>query len=342
MARASERDRDMTTKLRACRPQALAKLPSPAKATAATPPWGLTRQITDDTPEELARLPQNDSGRPDPRHVDGGNPSALRSSTSSDPRAETGVRSHRDRPWCVGVALRSFSPARHGHSPGRIRDDEACQRQKPRRSGPRRRDRRYGRGVQAATSGPASWASMTTGTPSSTSPAVSRPAPARLSRPSCETRSRHRDRCSPSASTTAATPRRPAWSIPDVPATFTKFPAALAGPFDASRSPARHRLGGRARRRHRPARRPRRRSRRLGPRRRAHRRPGHQRPAAPVRGRRPVLPGQVPPGLRPARPVDRHPRRIVRPRRPRPRMLSSTARRCRTPGPATSSSASPG
>ncbi len=55
-------------------------------------------------------------------------------------------------------------------------------------------------------------------------------------------------------------------AVPDVPATFTKFPASLAGPFDDIEivGDAR-RLGGRARRRHRPPRRPRRRGRRAGP-----------------------------------------------------------------------------
>ena len=124
-----------------------------------------------------------------------------------------------------------------------------------------------------------------------------RPGPDRSSRAELrQPGARDPGRCSPSASTTAATPRSRAWTLPEVPATFTKFPASLAGPFDDIEHRRRHRrLGGRARRRHRPPRRPRRRGRRLDPRRRAHRRPGHQRPHAPVRRRRAVLPRQVAP-----------------------------------------------
>ena len=90
------------------------------------------------------------------------------------------------------------------------------------------------------------------------------------------------------------------------------------------------RLGGRARRRHRPRRRPRRRGRRLVARRRPHRRPGHQRPAPPVRRRRPVLPRQVPPRLRTDRPLDRHTRRAATTPTTSPSAARSTARRCRT------------
>ena len=43
-----------------------------------------------------------------------------------------------------------------------------------------------------------------------TSPPPSPPAPARSSRPTCVARCRRPDRCSPSGSTTAATPRSPA------------------------------------------------------------------------------------------------------------------------------------
>ena len=93
-------------------------------------------------------------------------------------------------------------------------------------------------------------------------------------------------------------------ALPEVPATFTKYPASLGGPVRRHRDRGRQRrLGGGAGRRDRPARRPRRRGRRVEPRRRAHRRPGHQRPEAPVRGRRPVLARQVAPRLRPDGPV---------------------------------------
>ena len=65
--------------------------------------------------------------------------------------------------------------------------------------------------------------------------------------------------------------------LPTVPATFTKFPSSLTGPFDDVEIPnGTVRLGGRARRRHRPSRRSGRRGRRVGPRRRPHGRPGHQ------------------------------------------------------------------
>ena len=39
-------------------------------------------------------------------------------------------------------------------------------------------------------------------------------------------------RCSPSASTTPATPPSPAWTCPPCPAVFTKYPASLGGPFE--------------------------------------------------------------------------------------------------------------
>ena len=65
-------------------------------------------------------------------------------------------------------------------------------------------------------------------------------------------------------------------AVPDVPATFTKFPASPHRPVRRRRARRRDgRLGGRARRGDRHAGRPRRRGRRLGARRRAHRRPGH-------------------------------------------------------------------
>ena len=111
--------------------------------------------------------------------------------------------------------------------------------------------------------------------------------------------------------------------VPTVPATFTKFPRQ---PERAVQRRRRSSDGtadwevelvaviGRQRRR-------RRRGRRVGARRRAHRRPGHQRPDAPVRRRRAVLPRQVPAGLRPDRAVGRHARRVRRSRRPRARLL---------------------
>ena len=94
---------------------------------------------------------------------------------------------------------------------------------------------------------------------------ASPPARRRSSRPSSAARCPRRARCSPSGSTTGATPRSRAWPCPTVPATFTKFPASLAGPFDDIEIVGAHRrLGGRARRRHRHPRRPRRRGRRAG------------------------------------------------------------------------------
>ena len=74
------------------------------------------------------------------------------------------------------------------------------------------------------------------------------------------------------------------------PATFTKFPASLPGPFDDVELAGRdRRLGGRARRRDRHPRRPGGRGRRLVARRRADGRPGHLGAHRPVRGRQPVL-----------------------------------------------------
>ena len=76
----------------------------------------------------------------------------------------------------------------------------------------------------------------------------------RSSRPTSAARCPRRGRCSPSGSTTAATPRSRAWPCPTVPATFTKFPASLAGPFDDIEIVGDdRRLGGRARRGHRHA-----------------------------------------------------------------------------------------
>ena len=129
-------------------------------------------------------------------------------------------------------------------------------------------------------------------------------------------------RSSPSASTTGATPRSPGMAVPEVPATFTKFPASLRGPVRRRRDRRRHRrLGGRAGRGHRRASRPGRRGRCLVARGRADRRPGHQRPHAAVRGGHAVLAGQVPTRLRPDGTVAGHPRRGRRPRRPRARLL---------------------
>ena len=53
-------------------------------------------------------------------------------------------------------------------------------------------------------------------------------------------------RCSPSASTTGATPRSRAWPSPTVPATFTKFPASLGGPVRRRRARRRHASTGRS------------------------------------------------------------------------------------------------
>ena len=112
-------------------------------------------------------------------------------------------------------------------------------------------------------------------------------------------------------------------ALPAVPATFTKFPASLGGPFDDIEIVGiERRLGGRARRRHRPRaptgwRRP---------------TPGPTSPASPSARTSataalqfaagvPVLPRQVTPRLRPDGAVGRHPRRGARPRRSRPRLL---------------------
>ena len=133
------------------------------------------------------------------------------------------------------------------------------------------------------------------------------PAPGRSSRPTSATPCPRRARSSPSASTTASHAEESGMAVPAVPATFTKFPASLAGPFDDVE------IVGRAVDWEvelvavdRPPRRPRRGGRRLVARRRGHRRAGHQRPPPPVRRRRPVLPRQVPPRLRPDRAVGRH------------------------------------
>ena len=92
-------------------------------------------------------------------------------------------------------------------------------------------------------------------------------------------------------------------AIPEVPATFTKFPASLAGPYDdieivgeSVDSEVELVRGDRV-----PSR-PCRSSRRLAPCGRPHRRTGHQRPPAAVRRRRPVLPREVAPGYGPMGP----------------------------------------
>ena len=131
-------------------------------------------------------------------------------------------------------------------------------------------------------------------------------------------------------------------ALPAVPATFTKFPAILAGPFDDIEIVGdSDRLGGRARRRHRPRGRPRRRGRRVGPHRRPHGRPGHHRPAPPVRGRRAVLARQVAPRAT-ARWVRGSSRSTRSPTPTTSRSAArSTARSCRTPARATWCSACP-
>ena len=129
-------------------------------------------------------------------------------------------------------------------------------------------------------------------------------------------------------------------AVPSVPATFTKFPASLSGPFDDIEI-----VGdtvdwevelvaviGTPRR-------PRRRGRRVVARRRPHRRPGHQRPHAAVRRRRAVLARQVAPGLRADGTVARHARRGARSRRPRARLLGRRRDRAGRAHVATSSSA---
>ena len=150
-------------------------------------------------------------------------------------------------------------------------------------------------------------------------------------------RARARARCSPSASTTAATPRSPAWPSPTCrPRSPSSRPVARRSVRRRRARRRQRRLGGRARRRHRPPGRPGRRGRRLGPHRRAHRRPGHQRPAPAVRRRRASsrsasraaatarwAPGSSPPTSSTTPTTS-------------PSAARSTARRCRTPAPATS------
>ena len=59
-------------------------------------------------------------------------------------------------------------------------------------------------------------------------------------------RARALGRCSPSGSTTAATPRSRAWTLPTVPATFTKFPAVARRPVRRHRDRRRQRSTGRS------------------------------------------------------------------------------------------------
>ena len=144
----------------------------------------------------------------------------------------------------------------------------------------------------------------------------------RSTRPTSAARSRRRGRCSPSGSTTAATPRSRAWQCPRCPRRSPSSRRRSAGPFDDIEIVGDTVdwevelvavIGAQ--------RRPRRRGRRLGPRRRADRRPGHQRPHAAVRRRRAVLARQVAARLRPDGAVGRHARRGAEPRRPRARLL---------------------
>ena len=104
-------------------------------------------------------------------------------------------------------------------------------------------------------------------------------------------------------------------ALPSVPATFTKFPASLSGPFDDIEIVGDTVdwevelvavIGTRADRVDEAD--------CLVARRRPHRRPGHQRPNAPVRGRLAVLPREIAPWLRADGPMARHARRGARPR----------------------------
>ena len=121
-------------------------------------------------------------------------------------------------------------------------------------------------------------------------------------------------------------------AIPAMPATFTKFPASLGRTRSTTSSLPGDTvdwevelvavIGERADSR--------RRSRRLGAHRRPHRRSGHLRAHHPVRRRRPVLTGQVVPGLRSDRALAGDARRARRPGRPRARLLDRRRDRCRT------------
>ena len=128
--------------------------------------------------------------------------------------------------------------------------------------------------------------------------------------------------------------------VPAVPATFTKFPASLAGPFDDVELAGATVdwevelvavIGARADRvaeadgwSHVAG---------------LTRRPGHLGADRPVRGRQPVLAGQVVPRLRADGPVVGHPRRAAPIPTTSRSAARSTATPSRTPAPATSSSA---
>ena len=111
-------------------------------------------------------------------------------------------------------------------------------------------------------------------------------------------------------------------AVPSVPATFTKFPASLSGPFDDIEIVGDTVdwevelvavIGTRADRVDEAD--------SLVSRRRPHRRAGHQRPHAPIRRRLAVLAREIAPRLRADGSMARHARRGARPRRPRARVL---------------------
>ena len=140
---------------------------------------------------------------------------------------------------------------------------EDRQHQRPRRARPRRRDRRrrhrIGRAVRPRPDGPVRRLGRL--------PGLRRDRHRRHRSPgrgaSSATRCRGPARCSPSASTTAATPRSPAWPSGG-PGGVHQVPRQPRRTLRRHRGRRRHRrLGGRARRRHRPHRRPRRRARRM-------------------------------------------------------------------------------
>ena len=146
---------------------------------------------------------------------------------------------------------------------------------------------------------------------------------ARSSRPTSAARCPARARCSPSASTTGSHAEESGMAVPEVPATFTKFPASLGGPVRRHRDRRRAASTGRSSSSRSSAGAP-----TASPRPTA----GPTSPGSPsgqdisdrhlqfAAGAQFSL-GQVPPGLRPDGAVGRHPRRGRRPRRPRARLL---------------------
>ena len=148
-------------------------------------------------------------------------------------------------------------------------------------------------------------------------------------------------RCSPSGSTTGATPRSRAWRCRGA-GHVHEVPGQPRGPFDDVELRQRHgRLGGRAGRRDRPTRRPRRRGRRVVARRRGHRRPGPLRPRT-CSSRPPASSRSASRAAASARWVRGSSRPTSSPTpTTSPSAARSTARWCRRAAPTTSSSACP-